>query len=204
MILELLDQDLNQLLRMNNRRGISLSSIRYITKQMLEGVELIHKCKILHADLKPENILLNVRKEKEDNNENINPNNNNNISSNSGVHQNNTNNTNKTFRNEITIKIADFGNSILQGTKYFTYVQSTYYRAPEVILGMKYDEKIDIWSLGCILVELYLGNPLLPGVCSYDQLYKITECIGEIPQYLIESSNNINKYFIKENKFSEG
>ena len=202
MLFELLDQDLNQLLKMNNRQGISLSSIRFISRQLFEGVELIHKCKIVHADLKPENILLTVRKD--ENVENINPNNNNNISSNSAVERNNTNNTNKTNKNKISIKIGDFGNSSYQRNNYYAYVQSTYYRAPEVILGMKYDEKIDIWSVACILAELYLGNPILPGVCSYDQLFKITECIGEIPQYLIETCRNKNKYFVKENNFSDG
>ena len=202
MLFELLDQDLNQMLKMNNRQGISLSSIRFISKQLFEGVELIHKCKIVHADLKPENILLTVRKE--ENLENINQNNNNNISSNSAVEKNNTNNTNKTSKNKVSVKIGDFGNSSYKSNNYYAYVQSTYYRAPEVILGIKYDEKIDIWSVACILAELYLGNPILPGVCSYDQLLKITECIGEIPQYLIENCGNKNKYFIKENNISDG
>ena len=42
-------------------------------------------------------------------------------------------------------------------------MQSRFYRAPEVILRLKYTEKVDIWSLGCILVELYTGEPLFPG-----------------------------------------
>jgi dual specificity tyrosine-phosphorylation-regulated kinase 2/3/4 len=45
----------------------------------------------------------------------------------------------------------------------YTYVQSRYYRAPEVILRIPYSEKVDIWSLGCILAELYTGEPLFPG-----------------------------------------
>ena len=202
MLFELLDKDLNQLLKMNNRQGISLKSIRFISKLIFEGVEIIHKCKIIHADLKPENILL--KEPKEENIENINQNNNNNISSNSAMEKNNTNTTNKTTKNIISVKIGDFGNSSFQRNNFYAYVQSTYYRAPEVILGMKYDEKIDIWSIACILVELFLGNPILPGVCSYDQLFKITEFIGEIPQYLIENCRNKNKYFIKENNFSDG
>ena len=49
------------------------------------------------------------------------------------------------------IKIIDFGSSCLEKETVYTYIQSRYYRAPEVILGLPYDRKIDIWSLGCII-----------------------------------------------------
>ena len=45
----------------------------------------------------------------------------------------------------------------------YTYIQSRFYRAPEVILGATYDCGIDMWSLACILAELYTGYPLFPG-----------------------------------------
>jgi len=45
----------------------------------------------------------------------------------------------------------------------YDYIQSRYYRAPEIILGIEYNYPIDMWSFGCILVELYIGHALFPG-----------------------------------------
>lgn len=56
------------------------------------------------------------------------------------------------------VKVIDFGSSCFQTDHLCSYVQSRSYRAPEVILGLPYDKKIDIWSLGCILAELCTGN----------------------------------------------
>lgn len=56
------------------------------------------------------------------------------------------------------VKIIDLGSSCFQTDNLCLYVQSRSYRAPEVIIGLPYDEKIDIWSLGCILAELYTGD----------------------------------------------
>jgi serine/threonine protein kinase len=58
------------------------------------------------------------------------------------------------------VKIIDLGSSCFQYDALATYVQSRSYRAPEVILKARYNSKIDIWSLGCILAELLLGSVL--------------------------------------------
>jgi serine/threonine protein kinase len=76
------------------------------------------------------------------------------------------------------LKIIDYGSSCYNNEKFYSYIQSRFYRAPEVILGMPYSNKIDIWSFGCILVELYLGLPIFPGNSMYDQLRKITNILG--------------------------
>lgn len=55
------------------------------------------------------------------------------------------------------IKLADFGSGCFKVDRVYTYVQSRFYRAPEVILRIPYSEKVDIWSMGCILAELYTG-----------------------------------------------
>lgn len=52
----------------------------------------------------------------------------------------------------------------------YQYIQSRFYRSPEVILGRKYDAKIDTWSLGCIMYELFCGTPLFNGRNEKDQV----------------------------------
>lgn len=61
----------------------------------------------------------------------------------------------------------------------YTYIQSRFYRSPEVILGHPYSMAIDMWSLGCILAELYTGYPLFPGESEVEQIACIMEvCRG--------------------------
>lgn len=45
----------------------------------------------------------------------------------------------------------------------YQYIQSRFYRSPEVLLGIPYDLGIDMWSLGCILLEMHTGEPLFAG-----------------------------------------
>ncbi|RLN92055.1 hypothetical protein BBJ28_00017065 [Nothophytophthora sp. Chile5] len=59
-----------------------------------------------------------------------------------------------------TIKVIDFGSACFTTDELTSYVQSRSYRAPEVILGLVYDEKIDLWSLGCIMAEMFTGEVL--------------------------------------------
>jgi serine/threonine protein kinase len=63
---------------------------------------------------------------------------------------------------ENHIKLIDFGSSIINGTEKHThfYIVSRYYRAPELVYKRQFDEKIDIWSVGCILYELIVFKPL--------------------------------------------
>lgn len=53
---------------------------------------------------------------------------------------------------------------------------SSVFRAPEIILGLPFCEAIDMWSLGCVIAELFLGWPLYPGALEYDQVIFITHC----------------------------
>jgi len=63
----------------------------------------------------------------------------------------------------LSIKLIDFGTSCTAGNSIFSYVQSRYYRAPEIILGCEYGLMVDIWSLGCVIAELVTHRPLFYG-----------------------------------------
>jgi dual specificity protein kinase YAK1 len=76
------------------------------------------------------------------------------------------------------IKIIDFGSACHEKQTVYTYIQSRFYRSPEVLLGVPYTSAIDMWSLGCIAVELFLGLPLFPGTSEYNQITRIVEMLG--------------------------
>lgn len=80
-----------------------------------------------------------------------------------------------------TVKICDFGSAkkLVQGEANVAYICSRYYRAPELIFGATdYSCVIDVWSLGCVMAELVLGQPMFPGESGVDQLVEIIKVLG--------------------------
>lgn len=88
--------------------------------------------------------------------------------------------------NKSGIKLIDFGSSCFSHERIYTYIQSRFYRAPEIILGIPYTASIDTWSFGCILAELYSGYPIFPGENENDQLGLIMEICGIPPQEVMK------------------
>ena len=93
------------------------------------------------------------------------------------------------------IKVIDFGSSCYEHQRVYTYIQSRFYRAPEVILGGKYGTTIDMWSFGCILAELLTGSPLFAGEDEADQLACIIEVMGLPSQSLLETYKRSRNFF---------
>ncbi|KAL1217839.1 putative dual specificity protein kinase YAK1 [Cardamine amara subsp. amara] len=96
------------------------------------------------------------------------------------------------------VKIIDLGSSCFRSDNLCLYVQSRSYRAPEVILGLPYDEKIDLWSLGCILAELCSGEVLFPNEAVAMILARIVAVLGPIEMEMLEKGQETHKYFTKE------
>ncbi|XP_071037198.1 dual specificity tyrosine-phosphorylation-regulated kinase 4 [Parasteatoda tepidariorum] len=94
-----------------------------------------------------------------------------------------------------SIKVIDFGSSCYTHQRVYTYIQSRFYRSPEVILGLPYGPAIDMWSLGCILSELQTGLPLFPGENEADQLACIMEVLGPPPQAVLELASRRRLFF---------
>nr|XP_026694893.1 dual specificity tyrosine-phosphorylation-regulated kinase 2 [Ciona intestinalis] len=92
------------------------------------------------------------------------------------------------------IKVIDFGSSCYEHQRVYTYIQSRFYRAPEVILGGRYGMPIDMWSFGCILAELLTGYPLLPGEDEADQLACSIELLGMPPRRLLDQSKRAKNF----------
>ena len=120
--------------------------------------------------------------------------------------------------NNNLIKIADFGTAKeipeYKNNSLTDYVCTRWYRAPECTLkSTNYNEKIDVWAIGCIMAELYTLKPLFPGIDEFDQLNKILKIVGT-PEYnewpegyaLVQKLNirlpNYNKSNLKQYVFN--
>ena len=101
--------------------------------------------------------------------------------------------------NRSAIKVIDFGSSCFSDKRVYTYIQSRFYRAPEIILGIPYSTAIDMWSFGCILAELYIGFPIFPGESEAEQLLCIMEFLGVPPREIIQRSTRRKLFFDLDN-----
>ncbi|XP_039132100.1 homeodomain-interacting protein kinase 2-like [Dioscorea cayenensis subsp. rotundata] len=93
------------------------------------------------------------------------------------------------------IKVIDLGSSCFLTDNLCLYVQSRSYRAPEVILGLSYDQRIDLWSLGCILAELYSGDVLFPNDSVVMMLARMIGIVGPIDMEMLKMGLETHKYF---------
>lgn len=105
------------------------------------------------------------------------------------------------------IKLADMGTCLELDDLFSNELQTEYYRSPEIILGHKFNEKIDIWSLGCVIFELMTGNLLFDPKkskhftrCS-NHILDIIEIFGPFNEKYIKKCKNKSKFFDNNNKF---
>jgi glycogen synthase kinase 3 beta len=90
------------------------------------------------------------------------------------------------------LKLCDFGSAkrLIKGEPNVSYICSRYYRAPELIFGCTdYTPAIDVWSVGCVIAELLLGQPLFPGESGVDQLVEIIKVLGTPTREQIQAMN---------------
>lgn len=137
--------------------------MRVILKQILEALEFIHSHNIVHCDLKPENILFQDVQRCA---------------------------FASSFTRSAQIKLVDFGGSnFITSLKSLSprqlYIQSRSYRAPEIILGTDVDERIDMWSLGCIAAELYTHRLLFDNSSVANLLTSASALLEPVPECLL-------------------
>eukprot|EP00930_Biecheleria_cincta_P063974 TRINITY_DN4951_c0_g1_i1.p1 TRINITY_DN4951_c0_g1~~TRINITY_DN4951_c0_g1_i1.p1 ORF type:complete len:782 (+),score=121.73 TRINITY_DN4951_c0_g1_i1:136-2481(+) len=95
----------------------------------------------------------------------------------------------------IRIKLIDFGSACAEFYTLHSYVQSRFYRSPEVLLGLPYTSAIDMWSAGCIGAELFLGLPIFPGQSEHDQLTYISNVLGQFPLHMLDKGTKTRRFF---------
>ncbi|OMJ94060.1 hypothetical protein SteCoe_2830 [Stentor coeruleus] len=102
--------------------------------------------------------------------------------------------------NKSGIKIIDFGSSCYENQRFYNYIQSRFYRAPEIMLGIPYTCSIDMWSLACILIEIHIGQPIFPGKNEQEQFLRIMEVLGEPPLEILAQSTRKKLFFDSQGK----
>ncbi|KAJ3487748.1 hypothetical protein NLJ89_g11683 [Agrocybe chaxingu] len=141
------------------KQPMPMLQIKLYMYQLLRSLAYIHSVGICHRDIKPQNLLLNPA---------------------TGV-----------------LKLCDFGSAkiLVAGEPNVSYICSRYYRAPELIFGAtNYTTNIGklpphIWSTGCVMAELMLGQPLFPGESGIDQLVEIIKVLGTPSREQIKTMN---------------
>jgi serine/threonine protein kinase len=165
LIFELLPSDLYALIQANKFRPMSRDFIYELSEQLLTALVHVRKHRIVHCDLKPENIM---------------------ISEGDGA---------SSEPADFALKLIDFGSACEESRPLFTYIQSRYYRAPEIVLGIPYTTAIDMWSFGCVLCELANGYPIFPASSEGELLERIVEYFGPIPSYLVRQGRRSDRFF---------
>lgn len=97
--------------------------------------------------------------------------------------------------NRSGVDIIDLGSSLFEGQIVYTYIQSRFYRAPEIVLGIPYTTAIDMWSYGCILYELFVGYPLFPGEDEKEHMAMIMEVKGVPPRSVLARATRRKVFF---------
>lgn len=94
------------------------------------------------------------------------------------------------------IKICDFGSAMFSGDNEITpYLVSRFYRSPEVILGLPYDHPMDMWSIGCVMYELFTGQILFKGRSNNEMLKYIMDVKGPFPKKMLKKAEFAFKHF---------
>jgi len=93
------------------------------------------------------------------------------------------------------VKVIDFGSSCYLTDRQSSYIQSRSYRAPEVVLGLPYDGKIDIWSLGCVVAEMFTGLVTFQNDSVVSMLSRIEAICGAFPRHLIAKGRQSGQFF---------
>ncbi|XP_016896504.1 LOW QUALITY PROTEIN: dual specificity protein kinase CLK2 [Cynoglossus semilaevis] len=173
---ELLALSTFDFLKENNYLPYSIGQVRHMAYQICLAVKFLHDNKLTHTDLKPENILFvnsdftmsyNVEKKREE----------------------------RTVKS-TSVRVVDFGSATFDHEHHSTIVSTRHYRAPEVILELGWSHPCDVWSIGCILFEYYLGFTLFQTHDNREHLAMMERILGPVPSRMIRKTRK-QKYFYR-------
>ncbi|ANB13013.1 serine/threonine protein kinase KNS1 [Sugiyamaella lignohabitans] len=160
-VTDLLGISIFDFMKANNFIPFPGSHVQSFAYQLLKSVAFLHSLNLVHTDLKPENILLT------------------NSESRSMPYRKGRSSKKRNVLSSTTINLIDFGSAIFNDEHHSSVVSTRHYRAPEIILGIGWSFPCDVWSIGCILVELCTGEALFQTHDNLEHLALMEKVIGE-------------------------
>uniref|UniRef100_A0A0C9QTD5 dual-specificity kinase n=1 Tax=Wollemia nobilis TaxID=56998 RepID=A0A0C9QTD5_9CONI len=185
-VFEKLGLSLYDFLRKNSYCPFPIDLVREIGRQLLESVAYMHSLQLIHTDLKPENVLF-VSLEH--------------------VKWSLQNREGLKLPKTSAVKLIDFGSTTFENQNHSSIVSTRHYRAPEVILGLGWSYPCDIWSVGCILVELCTGETLFQTHENLEHLAMMERVLGPLPQHMIRRADGRCEKYLRNGSrlnFPEG
>jgi len=144
---------------------------------------VMHRLQLIHTDLKPENILL--------------------VSSDYvKLPDPKDGSFSRKLPKSSAIKLIDFGSTAYHHQNRSYIVSTRHYRAPEVILGHGWSYPCDIWSIGCILIELCSGETLFQTHENLEHLAMMERVLGPLPQHMLERADQHAEKYIRRGRLN--
>ncbi|XP_022864143.1 serine/threonine-protein kinase AFC3 isoform X1 [Olea europaea var. sylvestris] len=185
-VFEKLGPSLFDILKRNKYTSFPVDLVREFGRQLLESVAYMHDLRLIHTDLKPENILLASSK----------------LVKLPGFKKISDETNFKCLPKSSAIKLIDFGSTAHDNQIHSSIVSTRHYRAPEVILGLGWTYPCDIWSIGCILVELCTGEVLFQTHENLEHLAMMERVLGPLPEHMIRRANRGAEKYFKQSRLN--
>ncbi|XP_022864148.1 serine/threonine-protein kinase AFC3 isoform X5 [Olea europaea var. sylvestris] len=157
-----------------------------VLPRMMKAIQDMHDLRLIHTDLKPENILLASSK----------------LVKLPGFKKISDETNFKCLPKSSAIKLIDFGSTAHDNQIHSSIVSTRHYRAPEVILGLGWTYPCDIWSIGCILVELCTGEVLFQTHENLEHLAMMERVLGPLPEHMIRRANRGAEKYFKQSRLN--
>ena len=162
--------DLYVLQKQRQRRPFPPPFVWAVAEQLALALEVLASAELVHADIKPQNVVQHGG-------------------------------AGATLDRDSRIVLIDLGSCLSKeqlssNVRRITYVQSRWYRSPEVLLWSSISFAADAWSVGCVLAEVALGVPLLPGESEFNQVRRIDMLLGAPPMALLERCRRAERFFV--------